>query len=82
MELHVCGNIFLRYSQYVFVYSVSGKISAERRILKDTEERSPGLIEALFRHLIGMTRDGRKPQFKTSGVTVKIRSGGAQNIHL
>lgn len=50
------GNIFLRYGQYVLVYSVIGMMPAERRILKDFEERSPGLIETLFRHLIGLTR--------------------------
>jgi hypothetical protein len=39
------------------VYSVIGRISAERRILKDSDERIPGLIQALFRHLLGMAQE-------------------------
>jgi len=39
------------------MYGIVGRISAERRILKDSEERSPGLIQALFRHLFGITQE-------------------------
>jgi len=48
---------FSRCSHYVLVYGIIGRISAERRILKDSEEGSPGLIQALFRHLLVTTQE-------------------------
>jgi hypothetical protein len=57
VERHAWGNIFFSRCHYVLVYGIIGRISAERLILKDSEEHSPGLIQELFRHLFVTTQE-------------------------